>query len=194
MLQNPAAVVIVSDVFDQQRLMSQIHVHNKSCQFLILQQSCFRGYRYFVRYIIIQYFIIKIQACVRSYQAKSHLKKLKREERNKKIQKNKKLSDAMSRVSLNHMKKSHPCSAANISLSSIYFPPNNKSCVGKELHQKKAALIIERFFIKIRAEIEYELVQLEQRERSRRGKKKRKERTRQQSSQKGVRRSAYNSF
>ena len=104
---------------------------------------------------------------MRRHQAQCRLRKLKREERNKKIKKNKRLSDVMSKVSY-RTKKNYPRAAGDISLSSLYFSPGHIKRVSvptvKEEEETKAALVIERFFIKIKAEVEWEIAQLEQRE------------------------------
>lgn len=47
------------------------------------QQSCFRGFREFVKYVIDQYFIIKMQTLARSYLARCQFKQLKKEDREK---------------------------------------------------------------------------------------------------------------
>ncbi len=80
----------------------------------IVIQSSFRGYRDFVRFVLIQYFIIKIQSCARSYNARQLLKHHLKQDEDKK----------------------------------------------RKVLEKAAALMIERFFIKIKAEIELEIARL----------------------------------
>ena len=190
-LQNVAATAIVSKIkaswcFISIMLLSSLNTTSmlsffarlaKKCT---LQQTCFRGYQDFVRFVIIQYFVIKIQACIRGNQSRCRLRPLKREDSNKKIKKNKELSDVMSRVSSAHMKKNRPRVAGDVSLSSLCFSSNQKKHIPigrvlQEQREKKAALIIERFFIQIRAEIELEITRLEQKKlRSKRKKARRK--------------------
>jgi len=136
-------------------------------------QSSFRGYQHFVRYLMAQYFVMKIQTYVRGYQARCRLKRLERENRDKMIKKSQRLSDAMTRVSRFSsvfMKKNSTPAARDVSFSSLYFSSNQKNHILtkrelQERREKKAALVIERFFIKIRAEIELEIARLEQKER-----------------------------
>jgi hypothetical protein len=64
-------------------LLKRLHV----C--LIIQQSCFRGYRDSARFRIMRYLTIKIQCFVRSHQARRELKQLKRDEKEKMVQRNK---------------------------------------------------------------------------------------------------------
>jgi hypothetical protein len=52
-------------------------------KYLMQQQSCFRGFREFVKYVIDQYFIIKMQTLARSYLARCQFKQLKKEDREK---------------------------------------------------------------------------------------------------------------
>jgi hypothetical protein len=80
------------------------------------QQSCFRGFREFVRFVLDQYFIIKIQSFARSYLVRCQLKQLKKEERDK-------------------MQKDR---------------------------ETQAAMVIQNFFIKIKAEIEIEIIRMKQ--------------------------------
>ena len=85
-------------------------------KFLMQKQSCFRGFREFVKYVIDQYFIIKIQTLGRSYLARCQLKQLKKDDREK-------------------MQKER---------------------------ETKAAMVIQHFFIKIKAEIEIEIIRMKQ--------------------------------
>jgi hypothetical protein len=64
------------------RLLLFVSSLNKICQ---PQQSCFRGYRDFVRF---RYLIIKIQCFVRSHQARCVLKQLKKDDKEKMVQRN----------------------------------------------------------------------------------------------------------
>lgn len=116
-----------------------------------------------------QYFVIKIQSCVRGYQAQCSFKKLKRESRDKKIQKNKRLSDVMSRVQMkiatnqtNIQKQQVPSTAHKENDIQRQHKPSkaNQKKLQKQ-REKKAALTIERFFILIKAEIEMEISRLE---------------------------------
>lgn len=88
--------------------------HRCNCAATVIQ-SCFRGYRDFVRFILIQYFIIKIQSCARRYNARLLL-------------------------------RSHQL--------------QQEAFKDQKLRERNAALIIERFFIKIRAEIDMEISRL----------------------------------
>ena len=131
-------------------------------------QTCFRGYQVFVRYVITQYFIIKIQAVVRGYQARRLLKQLKRVDKkqlkDRKIQKNRQLASLFTR----HRNKvgraaSGSSWAGGLSLSSSKSKSRISSYQDmQKQREKKAALVIERFFINIKAEIELEMRQLEQ--------------------------------
>jgi hypothetical protein len=80
------------------------------------QQSCFRGFREFVKFVIDQYFIIKIQTLARSYLARCQYKQLKKDDREKM----------------------------------------------QNERETKAAMVIQHFFIKIKAEIEIEITRMKQ--------------------------------
>ena len=126
-------------------------------------QTCFRGYKCFMRYVIMQYFIIKIQSRFRAYQAQCLLRKLRVEDRKKQIKKNGRLSDTMSRVSMisSTQKKK---SMARTPPSSLPFSSRksfNKKPMTYGIREIEAALTIERFFIKIKADIDREISRME---------------------------------
>ena len=100
------------------------------------QQSCFRGFRNFVRYVITQYFIIKVQSRARIYIARQQLKQLKREDRDKKIR------SGMWR------NKTNPV---------VYKKMKNETQLQRET---RAAIVIQHFFINIKAEIEREIMRM----------------------------------
>ena len=104
--------------------------------FSSLQQSCFRGFRNFVRYVITQYFIIKVQSRARIYLARQQLKQLKRENRDRKIR------SGMWR------NKTNPV---------VYKKKKNETQLQRET---RAAIVIQHFFIKIKAEIEREIIRM----------------------------------
>jgi len=126
-------------------------------------QTCFRGYKCFMRYVIMQYFIIKIQSRFRAYQAQCLLRKVRVEDRKKKIKKNGRLSDTMSRVSMisSTQKKK---SMARTPPSPLPFSSRksfNKKPMTYGIREIEAALTIERFFIKIKADIDREISRME---------------------------------
>lgn len=130
------------------------------------QQTCFRGYRDFVKFVIVQYFIIKIQACARGYRARRRFKQLKVEDRRKKIEKSKRLSESMSRVSSSMSR----VSLARKAGQSKYHPESKRIANSREAQmqlEKNAALVIERFFIKIKFDIEMEMMRIEQKKQRR---------------------------
>lgn len=80
------------------------------------QQSCYRGYRDFVRFVIVQYFIIKIQSIARCYNTRVQFKQQIKQSR--------------------------------------------ETTQKRQRREKIAALIIERFFITVKAEIDKEVLRL----------------------------------
>lgn len=163
------------------QIQTRVRTYQAKCQLLILKQekheeerklllnaaataiqTSFRGYRDFVRFVIISFFIIKIQAIARGYQARCCLKRLVREERERKIQRSRRLSNTASK----HIKKKRQSAADDVPPKTIPLESNQNKGIsaGKELQkqqEKKAALVIERFFIKIKAEIDIEISRLE---------------------------------
>jgi len=126
-------------------------------------QTCFRGYKCFMRYVIMQYFIIKIQSRFRAYQAQCLLRKLRVEDRKEKIKKNGRLSDTMSRVSMisSTQKKKSMTRTPPSSLPFSSRKSFNKKPMTYGIREIEAALTIERFFIKIKADIDREISRME---------------------------------
>lgn len=109
-----------------------------------------------------QYYIIKIQSCARRRKAQLSFRRLQREDREKKIKKSKRLNTM-------YREKRHMIVARkfrDVSLSSFYFSSTQRKL--QDQREKKAALVIERFFIRVRAEIEIEIARLEREESRRR--------------------------
>jgi len=126
-------------------------------------QACFRGYRDFVVHVMKVYFAIKIQSCIRGNISRDHCKHLKRDIVKKKQKK-------MSRVSSDGNEPQ-----ASLSLTKKQNKPIRKNPKERDVQQrleKKAALVIERFFIRIKAEIEMEMARLEQKTKKKKKKKK----------------------
>ena len=127
----------------------------------IIIQKTFRGYKQFVKFVITQYFIVKIQASGRAYIARRHYLLSRREERLRAIERN-----ASRNRSILAAKFGTPRSNKLSVRSSFFFPLNTskrKSLAydSYSKREKKAALVIERFFITIKAEIDVEISRME---------------------------------
>ncbi|KAL9184053.1 hypothetical protein ACHAXT_002139, partial [Thalassiosira profunda] len=123
-------------------------------------QTCFRGYCSFLKYAVMQYFVVKIQAAVRRRQGKRRAEQMRQfelEQRRKNP-----IIYAISKAK----RKSLPSQRNRV--------PSAQNLKLRKLREKRAALTIERFFMRIKAEIELEMMRLEERESNRKkGKKKR---------------------
>lgn len=131
-------------------------------------QSCFRGFRDFVRYVITQFFIIKVQSRSRIYLARRQLKQLMQEDRDEKNRSEMYPMKTIPKTSSFHIIKCQRDAALESSSSHSSF---SRRCQqvrmqngGETQHQQetRAAKVIQRFFIKIKAEIEMEILRMKQ--------------------------------
>ena len=148
-------------------------------------QACFRGFRDFAQYVIINYFIMLIQAHVRGHQIRKRLKrvmlmKLRRHPEEMKTNPAGSVLRSDSRVSARNIfagdlneadvrRDENPKPSNTASKTLVRSPSGQekrsltlKELLGLHRKEKEAALIIERFFVFVKAEVDKEIRQIEQ--------------------------------
>ncbi len=145
----------------QRNIAMRISLENNAA---IAIQKCFRGYRDCLQFVMMTFSIIQIQSVARKYRAKLHLKRLKREREVSAIviqSTFRGYRDFVRFVFIQYfIIKIQSCARSYIArrlLKHCLKQDEDKKRKGRE---KSAALIIERFFIKIKAEIDVEIARL----------------------------------
>ena len=131
-------------------------------------QKCFRGYRDCLQFVMMSFSIIQIQSVARSYSAKLHLKRLKREREEFELEQNdaattiqacfRGYKDFVRFVLVQYfIIKIQSCARSYNARLHLKQKLMHEELKKQQRQEKAAALIIERFFITIKAEIDLEV-------------------------------------